>query len=96
MYNRMVYRTALPGRLFLCPEIAVHHPRPPPVSVQVINQPSKGGQLMYYHTCPYCGANLDTDERCDCLSRIRGKAPKWSNMDGGRVRNHKRSARART
>lgn len=96
MYNRITHPTALAGRLFLCPEIAVHHPRPPPVSVQVINQPSKGGQLMYYHTCPYCGANLDPDERCDCLSRIRGKAPKWSNMDGGRVRNHKRSARART
>ena len=32
---------------------------------------------MYYHTCPYCGANLDPDERCDCLARIRGKAPKW-------------------
>ena len=96
MYNRITNPTAQPGRLFLCPEIAVHHPRPPPVSVQVINQPSKGGQLMYYHTCPDCGANLDPDERCDCLSRIRGKAPKWSNMDGGRVRNHKRSARART
>ena len=37
---------------------------------------------MYYHTCPDCGANLDPDERCDCLSRIRGKAPKWSDMDG--------------
>lgn len=51
---------------------------------------------MYYHTCPYCGANLDPDERCDCLSRIRGKAPKWGAMDGVRVRRHKRSARART
>ena len=51
---------------------------------------------MYYHTCPYCGANLDPDERCDCLSRIRGKAPKWSAMDGVRGRNRKRSARGRT
>ncbi len=51
---------------------------------------------MYYHTCPYCGANLDPDERCDCLSRIRGKAPKWSTMDGVRGRNCKRSARGRT
>lgn len=51
---------------------------------------------MYYHTCPYCGANLDPDERCDCLSRIRGKAPKWSDMGGVRVRSRKRSARART
>lgn len=21
---------------------------------------------MYYHTCPYCGANLDPEEKCDC------------------------------
>ena len=96
MYNRTIYPTALSGRLFLCPEIAVHNARPPPVSVQTVNQPSKGGQLMYYHTCPYCGANLDPDERCDCLSRIRGKAPQWSGMAGVRVRNRKRSARART
>lgn len=20
----------------------------------------------YYHTCPYCGANLDPGERCEC------------------------------
>lgn len=39
MYNRTIHRTALPGRLFLCPEIAVHHARPPPESVQAINQP---------------------------------------------------------
>ena len=96
MYNQATLSIALPGRLFLCPEIAVHNARPPPVSVQAINQPSKGGQLMYYHTCPYCGANLDPDERCDCLSRIRGKAPKWRTMDGTRVRNRKGSVRART
>lgn len=51
---------------------------------------------MYYHTCPYCGANLDPDERCDCLSRIRGKALKWGAMDGVRVHSRKRFARART
>lgn len=96
MYNQATLSIALPGRLFLCPEIATHHARPPPVAVQTINQPSKGGQLMYYHTFPYCGANLDPDERCDCLSRIRGKAPKWSAMGGVRGRNRKRSARART
>ena len=27
--------------------------------------------MAYYHECPYCGANLDPDERCDC----REKAP---------------------
>ena len=97
MYNRITHRTALPGRLFLCPEIAVHHARPPPVSVQAINQqPPKGGEFMYYHTCPYCGANLDPGERCDCLSRIRGKSPKWNSMDGVRARGRKRSGRVRT
>lgn len=20
----------------------------------------------YYHTCPYCGCNIDPGERCDC------------------------------
>lgn len=96
MKKRITHPTALPGRLFLCPEIATRRARPPPVSVQAINQPSKGGQLMYYYTCPYCGANLDPDECCDCLSRIRGKAPKWSDMDGVRVRSRKRSVRGRT
>lgn len=23
--------------------------------------------MSYYNTCPYCGANLDPGERCDCL-----------------------------
>ena len=96
MYNRTTYRTALLGRLFLCPEIVTHHARPPPVFVQAINQTLKGGQLMYYHTCPYYGANLDPGERCDCLSRIRGKSPKWNSMDGVRARGYKRSGRART
>jgi len=22
--------------------------------------------MAYYHTCPYCGANLDPGESCDC------------------------------
>lgn len=22
--------------------------------------------MSYYRTCPYCGANLDSGERCDC------------------------------
>ena len=22
--------------------------------------------MPYYRTCPYCGANLDPGERCDC------------------------------
>lgn len=97
MYKQITRLTALPGRLFLCSEIVMHHARPPPVSVQAINQqPPKGGQLMYYHTCPYCGANLDPDEHCDCLSRIRGKSPKWNSMDGVRAWGYKRVGRART
>lgn len=24
----------------------------------------------YYHTCPYCGANLDPGERCDCQDEL--------------------------
>ncbi len=76
MNNRTIHRTALSGRLFLCPEIVTHHARPPPGSVQAINQPSKGGQLMYYHTCPYCGANLDPDERCDCFFPHPWEIPK--------------------
>lgn len=22
--------------------------------------------MAYYHTCSYCGANLDPGEKCDC------------------------------
>ncbi|MCI8357092.1 MAG: hypothetical protein HFI51_02930 [Lachnospiraceae bacterium] len=25
---------------------------------------------MGYKTCPYCGANLDPDERCDCRDQV--------------------------
>ena len=32
MYKQITRLTALSGRLFLCPEIAVHHARPPPQS----------------------------------------------------------------
>ena len=47
MYNRITPRTALAGRLFLCPEIAVHHARPPPVSVQIINPLTTKGGIAY-------------------------------------------------
>ena len=26
---------------------------------------------MYYHVCPFCGANLDPGERCDCTEEKR-------------------------
>ena len=25
--------------------------------------------MPYYRTCPYCGANLDPGERCDCQDK---------------------------
>lgn len=29
----------------------------------------------YYWTCPYCGANLDPGERCDCKDNDNHKKP---------------------
>lgn len=25
--------------------------------------------MAYYRICPYCGCNLDPDEKCDCRER---------------------------
>ena len=25
--------------------------------------------MAYYNTCPFCGAHLDPDEKCDCKER---------------------------
>lgn len=47
MHNPITHRTVLPGRLFLCPETAVHHARPPPVSVQIINPLTTKGGIAY-------------------------------------------------
>ncbi len=33
----------------------------------------KRRDLMYYHTCPHCGANLAPNERCDCRNALYGK-----------------------
>lgn len=30
--------------------------------------------MPYYRTCPYCGANLDPGERCDCLESKQERA----------------------
>lgn len=30
--------------------------------------------MAYYHTCPHCGANLDTGERCDCRPALEAEA----------------------
>jgi hypothetical protein len=32
---------------------------------------------MYYRTCPNCGANLDPEERCDCLDHIYRCPPRY-------------------
>lgn len=29
----------------------------------------------YYHTCPYCGANLDPGETCDCQTTAQTENP---------------------
>lgn len=29
----------------------------------------------YYHTCPYCGANLDPGESCDCQKDNDSNSP---------------------
>lgn len=55
MYNRITHRTALAGRLFLCPEIAVYYARPPPISVQAINQPQKEDSLCTITPAPTVG-----------------------------------------
>lgn len=67
--------TALFGRLFLCPRIAMHNPKPPPLYTLLDKITYNKTETMYYHTCPCCGANLDPKELCDCFSHIRGKAP---------------------
>lgn len=37
--------------------------------------------MSYYRTCPYCGANLDPGERCDC--RARETTDSAANAGGG-------------
>ena len=29
--------------------------------------------MAYYDTCPYCGANLDPCEKCDCQENNKSK-----------------------
>ena len=38
--------------------------------------------MSYYRTCPYCGANLDPGERCDCRDNEKAAADA-ANIDGG-------------
>jgi hypothetical protein len=37
-----------------------------------------------YNTCPYCGANLDPGERCDCPRASPG-GHQYGNQTGARV-----------
>ena len=37
--------------------------------------------MKYYRSCPYCGANLDPGERCDC--RDEKTAADAANINGG-------------
>lgn len=41
-------------------------------------------QHTYYTTCPYCGANLDPGERCDCPRASPG-GHQYGNQTGARV-----------
>ena len=34
----------------------------------------------YYHTCPYCGANLDPGETCDCQTAAQTENPPTENV----------------
>lgn len=31
---------------------------------------------MYYRECPWCGSNLDPDERCECRKRAQEQKEK--------------------
>lgn len=44
---------------------------------------------MYYHSCPYCNANLDPGEKCDCAaedSEEKEKQPQWRTEAAFRVK----------
>ena len=34
----------------------------------------------YYNVCPYCGANLDPDEKCDCNKKYEMEMKKVEKM----------------
>lgn len=40
--------------------------------------------MPYFKICPFCGANLDFGERCDCQDKEKA-APSAANTEGGRV-----------
>lgn len=38
--------------------------------------------MRYYRTCPYCGANLDPGEVCDCRDKERAAQGAANTQDG--------------
>ena len=42
----------------------------------------KAGEKMGYKVCPYCGANLDPGERCDCRDEVA--TSQQENVRGGK------------
>ena len=40
--------------------------------------------MSYYRTCPYCRANLDPGEPCDCQKKRA--APDATNIESGKVK----------
>lgn len=41
--------------------------------------------MSYYKTCPFCGAHLDSGERCDCQD-IKEAAPGAGNTEDGKAK----------
>lgn len=45
------------------------------------------GNNTYYWTCPYCGANLDPGESCDCREEKDKDADNYQLVRGGEKEN---------
>ena len=43
---------------------------------------------MQFWTCPYCGANLDPGERCDCKQEMPPRVLQHSQAAGGKQHLH--------
>ncbi len=53
------------------------------VSALIIVQ--RGGAAMGYKICPYCGAHLDPDERCDCRDEVATSQEKSPPVETGQA-----------
>ena len=36
--------------------------------------------MAYYNTCPYCGANLDPNEKCECQTEKNKLAKQYQEI----------------